>query len=155
MCLNTWEKRADLLSGAETAKRAGFSSCLWRQGTAWPWGAHSGLLLPDLQQPRLLGSEQTSSPHQPEASQPSLHTVNFFWTHKAEVQHHKDNHYPIFHRRVFGQAEDAHVCLWNLGQAASKLCSNPDWDNKTNIPGRRDGEDKLPEANETFHLNSR
>lgn len=65
------------------------------------------------------------------------------------------NHYSIFHIRGFGLPEDAHVCLWNLGQAASKLCSNPDWDNNNNIPGHRHVEDKLPEANETSHLNAR
>lgn len=149
------KKITDLLSAVEALKRAGFSSCLWRQGTAWPWGGHSGLLLPDLQQPTLLGSEHTSSPHQPDVSQPSLHTVSLFWTHEVEVQDHKDNHYPIFHMKVFGQAEDAHVCLWNPGQATSKLCSNPNWDNNNNTSEHRDVEDKLPKANEKSYLNTR
>lgn len=42
-----------------------------------------------------------------------------------------------------------------MKSTASKLCSNSDWDNNNNIPGHRDVEDKLPEANETSHLNTR
>lgn len=153
MCLNIWKKRTDLLSAAETLRGAGFSSCLWRQDTAWPWGDPSGLLLPHLQQPTLLGSEQTSSPHQPEVSQPSLPAVSLLWTPEAEVQHHKDIHYPYFPQKGFW-AGRGRWCV-PMKSTASKLCSNPNWGNNKNIPGHRDVGDKLPEANEISHLNTR
>lgn len=94
------EEITDLRGAVETLKRAGLNSWLCRQRATWYWGGHSGLFLHELQQPTLLWSEQTSSSHQSDVSQLSLHTFTLFWTLGVGVQHHTGYNYTVFHMKI-------------------------------------------------------